>query len=86
VLNFFILFFGVLLGVNTWVPVISQIFGYWLHQVTEIQAIPARILRIFFSTKPARKKDLSSIISLGLKTAVLAETSNQNSGRPGQNS
>jgi hypothetical protein len=30
-----------------------------------------------------RKKELSSI-SLGLKSVVLAETSSQNSGRPGQ--
>jgi hypothetical protein len=36
----------------TWVPVISQVVGYLLNQVTKILAVQARILRIFFSTKP----------------------------------
>jgi hypothetical protein len=58
--------------------------------VTEILAVPGRILRIFCSTKLncaglVRKVDLLSI-SLGLKTVVLAEQSDQNSGRPGHNS
>ncbi len=49
-----------------WVSVVSRVFGNWLNQVTEIQAVPARILRIFFSTKPkcvglVRKVDLLSI-------------------------
>jgi hypothetical protein len=83
------LLFGVLLGYNIWVPVVSQVFGYWLNQVTKnffiykthcvglvrkvgllskslglnqlcwlyqvttILAVPARILGIFFSTKPS---------------------------------
>jgi hypothetical protein len=36
----------------TWVPVISQVFGYWLNQVTEIVAVPARIPRIFSLQNP----------------------------------
>ncbi len=31
---------------------ISQVFGYWLNQVTTVLAVLARILRIFFSTIP----------------------------------
>ena len=65
---------------------------YWLNQVTRIFATPAKILTIFFSTKPnqncvglVRKVDLLSI-SFGLKIVLLAEPSDQYSGRPGHNS
>jgi hypothetical protein len=60
--------------------VIPQVFGYWLNQVTET-------LEFFlYKTKPhcvdlVRKIVLLSI-SLGLKTAVLTETSDQRTGRP----
>jgi hypothetical protein len=66
-------------------PAISQVFGHWLNQVTKILA---RILRFFYIAKiqiqsqtPLRGFGEKSSISLGLKTVVLAETSNQNSGR-----
>ena len=44
VLNLF--FFG-----KTLVRVIRQVLGNWLNQVTKNLAVPARILRNFFSTK-----------------------------------
>jgi hypothetical protein len=52
--------------------VISQVFGYWLNQVIKMA------LRGF-----GEKVDLLSII-LGLKTVVLAEPSDQYSGRSGR--
>ncbi len=44
-------FIGVLLRYNTWVPVISQVFGYWLNQMTKILVVSVRSLRILFYTK-----------------------------------
>jgi hypothetical protein len=59
------------------VHVISQVFGYWLNQVTKNFFL--------YKTQPhcvclVRKIDLFSV-SLGLKTVVLSETGNRNSGR-----
>jgi hypothetical protein len=59
------LFFGVLLGQNTWVPVISLVKKNWL----EIKHVMTHNRKI-----------------LNFQTAVLAEPSDHNSCRPGQNS
>jgi hypothetical protein len=68
--------------------VISQVFGHLLNQVTKIFAILAKNF-FLYKTQPhcvglMRRVDLLSI-GLGLKTAILAETSDQKTGRPGHN-